>query len=120
MAAVTSALSDLQAIVGSELRAVITYDRNDFEIVHLREDLTDGSFEAQFEQWHDHLLIYQLQFADTQAEFDTSLNMTMYCLDEMTVIHIPDAKYRGTLITMEPDANPGMVTLRGLCREFVH
>ncbi|MFB6299267.1 MAG: hypothetical protein ABEH65_03305 [Halobacteriales archaeon] len=120
MAVATSALAELREIVGSDLRAVITYDRTGFERVHMREDLSDTSLERQFEQWHDQLLIYQLQFADTQAEFDTTLNMMMYCLDGMTIIHIPASKYRGTLITMEPDADHGMVTLRGLCREFIH
>lgn len=120
MGAADRAVEELQAVVGSELRSVISYHSDGFKRVFMRDDLGPESLENRFERWHDRVMINQLGIIDSETAFDADLEVTMYCLDIATIVHIPQSPHTGIIITMEQGADIGLETMRGVCREFMH
>ncbi|MFB6210818.1 MAG: hypothetical protein ABEI76_04695 [Halobacteriales archaeon] len=120
MGAADCAVEELQAVVGSELRSVISYHSDGFKRVFMRDDLGPDALEERFERWHDRLMISQLGITDSEAAFDANLEVTMYCLDIATIVHIPQSPHTGVVITMERGADIGLEAIRGICRDFMH
>jgi len=96
-------LDELQSEVGTNLRAVATYEEKEWESVYEREDIKAKP--RIFDKIHQELILEGMGTEYLEDVFDVGqLNCTMHSFDEAMCFHVVRGPLRGVFISIEPDA----------------
>lgn len=124
MSDVDQLLRTVQGLVGDDLRAVIQFDRGSFALAYCRDDLDQGVFRELFKASRDELILRQMQLDDDdspgllasrQAATAGDLPCLSYWTERAIIIQLPDGRYSGTVVSIEPETD---VALGELCEAF--
>lgn len=95
----------IEGEVGDSLRAVATYDRDGYTIVHAREGITDRVREYA-EDIHTELILQGIGREHLEDLFDAGdLHCSMHRFDGLTAFHFVQAEYTGVFVSIDTDCS---------------
>lgn len=100
---------------GESLRAIVEYEKFDFELLYHRDDLSKEEIAARVDTIHQ-----SIQWAWNQDEGDVVNELgekraTLQVRENAVIIHLLVDANQGFLIGLEPDAAMDLVTFIGRC-----
>lgn len=108
----------LQDRAGEYHRGTIQYDRHDFDILHTRDDVRETYLRSRV----DRILKRIRPESSTEEERSFSfgeLNATVRLFDEVIIIHFPQAKDRGIIVSLEPETASNLSTFIEECTKRI-
>lgn len=108
----------LQKEVGDELRSVIYYDEDTFDVVYARDDVRDQYSESELEQVRQELGV--ASFGKPALEdlyVHGELNCTVHCFDEAIEMQFIASDTEGISVGLDPAAFVTHRTFIGRCLE---
>jgi hypothetical protein len=110
----------LQKQAGEYLRSAIHYDEEDYELLYLREDLSDIEADTST----DEFVAYYRQKSreqDPERPFDLGNDhCTVSIYDEAILFHFTQGANVGTIITLSPEAGRDIIEFTTKCLEQLH
>lgn len=104
----------LQEEVGEHLRGVVRYDRTEYEIRFIRDDLRTQRLKSEVDT-----MIERLQRESRSTERQTfpfgEVHGTVRSFEEAMVLHLPDTHGRGTIVTLDPEVAHHLSTFISAC-----
>jgi hypothetical protein len=95
----------LEQRAGDSLRAVGHYSTDDYEIVHLRDDVREQYSDDEIEDIVEDLRWESFAKSTQERQYRFgSLNCSIQAFEEGVVMHFPYDDNRGTLISLAPGA----------------
>jgi len=114
-----SVTTDLREEAGDALRVVATYDRDGYDLVYCRDDVT-GRMDDVATGIHDDLVLQGVGREHLESLFDAGeLHCSVHRFDEVTAFHFLASDQTGLFVSIDPDADVRLASFADTCREAV-
>lgn len=114
-----SVVTDLREEAGDALRVVATYDRDGYDVVYCRDDVT-GRMADVAPEIHDDLVLQGVGREHLESLFDAGeLHCSVHRFDELTAFHFLASEYTGLFVSIDADADVRLASFADTCRESV-
>lgn len=108
----------LKDTAGENLRGVVWYEGNEYDIRFIRDDLRTQRLKSEVDKMIDRLR--RESRADERRAFPFGeVNATVRSFEEAMVMHFPSTQDRGTVVTFEPEIARQLNTFVGSCLERI-
>jgi hypothetical protein len=112
-------LDSLRAQAGDSLRVVAAYDREGYDPVYVRDDLTTR-MSARADAVHDELVLQGIGRGHLEDLFRAGeLQCSMHRFEEMTAFHFAAAEFTGLFVSLDSDADIGLATFAETCEGYI-
>jgi len=107
----------IQGEVGDSLRAIATYDRDGYTIVHTREGITDRA-QQYAEDIHTELVLQGIGREHLEDLFHAGhLHCSMHRFDDLTTFHFVQEEYTGLFVSIDTDCSLNLHAFAETVRE---
>ena len=111
--------ADLREEAGDALRVVATYDRDGYDLVYCRDDVTERMADVAAEI-HDDLVLQGVGREHLESLFDAGdLHCSVHRFDDLTAFHFLASEYTGLFVSVDADADVRLASFADTCREHV-
>jgi len=108
----------LEKRAGEYHRGTVRYDRDDFTVLHLREDVRETRLLSQIGRMLKRIRPESSSNEKRSFPFG-GLNATVRLFDEAIIIHFPTGNDRGVVVSMEPETARDLGTFVGECSRLI-
>jgi hypothetical protein len=109
-------VAELRALDGDGLRTVATYDREGYDFLYLRDDVT-ARRDDKADDIHDELVLQGLGTEYLEDLFEGGpLECSLHRFEDLTAIHFIDDAYTGLFVSVDSDADFPVVELVDICK----
>jgi len=112
-------LGELRATAGEALRVVATYDRDGYDPVYVREDVSER-LGGRADAVHEELVLQGIGREYLEDLFDAGdLQCSMHRFDELTAFHFVAAEYTGLFVSVDSDAEVSLASFAETCKRYM-
>lgn len=105
----------LREHAGSSLRVVAEYDRDGYEVRHVRDDV-GARVADRADAVHRDLVLEGISREHLESLFEAGdFHCTMHRFDELTAFHFADTEYQGLFVSVDSDADVPLATFADTC-----
>lgn len=108
----------LKETAGEYLRGVVSYEGEEYEIHHIRDDLRTQRLKSEVDTMIDRLR-RESRPGERRAFPFGEVNGTVRSFEEAMVMHFPNTQGRGTVVTFDPDVARQLNTFIGSCLDRI-
>jgi len=109
-------LDSLRAEAGDALRVVATYDREGYEPVYVRDDLT-ARLTNRADAVHDELVLQGIGRGHLEDLFGAGdLQCSMHRFEGLTAFHFTAAEFTGLFVSLDSDADIQLASFTEACK----
>jgi len=111
-----SLVADLQAQVGESLRAVATYEEDEWTLHYECDDIKAKP--RIFDKIHEELILEDMGTEYLESAFQVGqLNCTMHSFEEAMCFHFVRGSLRGVFVSIEPETMVSLEEFVNVCKE---
>lgn len=109
-------VDELHGEAGGGLRTVAVYDREGYDLLYVREDVT-SRLEELADEIHDDLVLQGIGNAHLESLFDAGeLHCSIHRFDEVTVFHFVAGEYSGLFVSIDSEVDVPLATFAETCK----
>ena len=97
-------VDELQAEVGDALRSVATYDRGDYELLYVRDDIDAAYSDEERAELFKQIEIEGMGYSHFEGLFHTgALESAIYGFEKALMVQFPADEFTGLFVTVDRD-----------------
>lgn len=112
-------VSFLKKEAGNSLRAIIRYNHTELTVEYSRDDLTKRTVERRAHAVFEQVVLPSDTQGDELIEELGRKRATLQVREKTVIVHLLESRYRGHLISLEPDAARDLTTFLDRCLQYV-
>jgi len=112
-----SLIGALRSQAGGSLRVVAAYDRDGYEPLYVRDDVTPRMQEVA-DKIHDDLILQDIGRGHLEDLFEAgALECSIYRFEAVTAFHFVGGEYTGLFVSLDPDADVELASFAETCKQ---